>query len=202
MSQQTPIINLPITAALMLNTQALSLTDEEFEQLCRDNPDLRIELTAKGDLILMPPTSPDSGWRNSNLNYQISHWARTDGTGVVFDSSTLFTLPNGAKRSPDVSWIRRARWDALTEKQKQSFARICPDFVLELRSPTDTLAALQEKMLEYLSNGAELGLLIDPQTKLVHLYRPNQPVEILNDPETVSGDPVLPGFQLNVREIW
>jgi len=209
MSQQTlldesasatvaPILPGPIK----LNIKSLKLTEEQFEFLCRDNRDLRIELTAQGELVIMSPTGMKTGWRNAKLTQSICYWSEKDGTGVCCDSSTLFTLPNGAKRSPDVSWIRRERVDALTEKQQEGFAPICPDFVLELRLPSDTVAEVQRKMDEYMSNGAELGWMIDPYSKHVYIYRPRQPIECLENPETVSGDPLLPGFVLNVREIW
>jgi Uma2 family endonuclease len=150
----------------------------------------------------MSPTGMKTGWRNSKLNYYFMQWTLNDGTGICCDSSTLFTLPNGAKRSPDVSWFRQERVDLLTEKQRDGFAPIRPDFVLELRSPSDTVAFVQRKMDEYMANGAQLGWMIDPFTKRVYIYRPQQPAECLEDPDVVAGDPLLPGFVLNVREIW
>jgi Uma2 family endonuclease len=185
-----------------LNVQGVIVSDEQFELLCRENRELRLELTARKELIIMPPTGSKTGWRNSNVNSDLVVWARIDGTGIVFDSSSLFTLPNGAKRSPDASWVRRERWDALSDTEQDGFAPLCPDFVVELRSRTDRLSDLQEKMQEYIDNGARLGWLIDPVEKRMHIYRPGQAVEVLNDPVTVSGDPVLPGFVLNVRELW
>lgn len=202
MAQPTILIGEDKEQSMPLNLQSLRLDDEQFHDLCRDNPDLRFELTAKGELIIMPPTGSMSGWRNSNLNYQLVGWTRADGTGICFDSSTLFTLPNGAKRSPDVSWIRLERWNKLTEDEQEEIAPICPDFVVELRSRTDRLSELQDKMIEYIENGAQLGWLIDPKNKRVHVYRPNQTVEVLENPETVSGAPVLQGFVLNLSEIW
>jgi len=187
---------------LKLKIQETRLTEEQFVLLCQENPDLQIELSAQGELVIMPPTGLKTGLRNSLLTYELVAWAKIDGTGLVFDSSTLFTLPNGAKRSPDASWVRREKWDTLTEEQQEKFAQICPDFVVELRSPTDRLSVLQEKMQEYIDNGALLGWLIDPLEKRVSVYRPGQPVELLNDPDTLSGDPVLLGFVLHVRELW
>ena len=187
---------------LKLNVQGAKLTEEQFMRLCQENPELRIELTAKGELVIMPPTGTKTGWRNGTLTLRLAGWAETDGTGVAFASSTLFTLPNGAKRSPDASWVRRDRWDALTEEQQEGAAPLCPDFVVELRSPTDRLSILQEKLQEYLDNGARLGWLIDPLDKRAYVYRPGQPVEALDNPATLSGAPVLPGFVLNVRELW
>ena len=185
-----------------LNVQGVIVSDDQFKLLCQENPALQLELTARKELIIMPPTGSKTGWRNSNVNSDLVVWSRIDGTGIVFDSSTLFTLPNGAKRSPDVSWVRRERWDALSDAEQEGFAPLCPDFVVEIRSRTDRVSDLQEKMQEYIDNGIRLGWLIDPMEKRVHIYRPGQAVELLNDPVTVSGDPVLPGFVLNVRELW
>jgi Uma2 family endonuclease len=178
------------------------LTGEDFDQLVRDNPELRMELTATGELILMSPTGSKTGLLNAELNLQFGTWAKKDHSGVVFDSSTLFVLPNGARRSPDLSWVKRERWEALTKEEQEGFAPLCPDFVIELRSRSDNLPPLEEKMLEYVGNGALLGWLIDPLKKQVFIYRPNQAAEILEDPDTVSGDPELPGFKLNARELW
>ncbi len=185
-----------------LNLRETHLTEEQFVHLCQENSDLRIELTAQGELVIMPPTGMESGRRNLRLARRVDEWTEADGTGIAFDSSTMFTLPNGAKRSPDASWLRRERWDALPVKEREGFGLICPDFVIELRSPTDRLKDLHEKMREYLANGARLGWLIDPVKKRVSVYRPDQPVEVLDDPAAVSGDPVLPGFVLLVRELW
>ncbi|MBM4259114.1 MAG: Uma2 family endonuclease [Deltaproteobacteria bacterium] len=198
---QTPVVY-EGTEPVKLNVRGVIVSDEQFELLCQENRELRLELTARKELIIMPPTGSKTGWRNSNINTDLVVWARKDGTGLVFDSSTLFTLPNGAKRSPDASWVKRERWEALTEAQQDGFAPLCPDFVIELRSPSDRLPDVQEKMQEYIENGARLGWLIDPLEQRVHIYRPGQPVEVLDNPPTVGGDPVLPGFALNVRELW
>ena len=197
-----PTVATEYSLPLKLNVHDTHLTEEQFVLLCQENPDLRIELTAQGELVLMPPTGMETGRCNNRIAYRVTAWSDMDGSGVVFDSSTLFTLGNGAKRSPDVSWVRRERWDALSEAQRRGFGPLCPDFVVELRSPSDRLADLQEKMQEYIANGARLGWLIDPQDKRVYVYRPGQSVEMLDDPPTVSGDPVLPGFVLSVRELW
>jgi Uma2 family endonuclease len=178
------------------------LTGEDFDQLVRDNPELRMELTATGELILMSPTGSKTALRNAELNRQVGNWAKANGRGVVFDSSTLFLLPNGARRSPDASWVKRERWEALTEKEQEGFAPLCPDFVIELHSRSDNLPPLEDKMLEYIANGAQMAWLIDPLRKRVYIYRPNRTTEILEDPETVSGDPELPEFNLDVRELW
>ena len=189
-------------ASYPMNICAPWLTEELFLRLCRDNPELRLELTARGELIIMPPTGAETGWRNGRLSQRLGNWAETEGTGLAFDSSTGFTLPNGAKRSPDASWVRRTRWSALTKDQRREFAPLCPDFVVELRSPTDSVSALQAKLQEYIENGAQLGWLIDPVERRVHVYRPGQPVDVLDDPTTLAGDPVLPGFVLTVSELW
>ncbi len=190
------------TFRLQLDISALDMTEEQFLRLCSDNSDLRFELTATGELIIMPPTGGDTGTFNFRIVQRFGNWVDIDGTGVPFDSSTGFLLPNGAVRSPDVSWVRRERWAALTVEERVKCPPLCPDFVLELRSPSDRLAVAQDKMIEYLENGTLLGWLIDPETKSVHIYRAGQPVETLEGPDTVSGDPVLPGFVLDLRELW
>lgn len=178
------------------------MNEEEFYEFCRINSELRIERTKEGAIIVMPPTYTRTGGRNFELTGSFWAWAKQDGTGKGFDSSTGFTLPNGAKRSPDVSWIRNDRWNVLTEQERKRFARICPDFVIELRSETDSLKTLQAKMEEYIENGAQLGWLIDPLKRQVHVYRPAGEIEVLDNPQTVSGEPLLRRFTLNVQEIW
>jgi Uma2 family endonuclease len=185
-----------------INVQRAQLTEEQFVLLCQENPELRLELSANKELIIMPPTGSEGGWRSGEVFWPLGMWTKQDGTGVSFDSSTGFTLPNGAIRSPDASWIRRERWTALSKAQREKFAPLCPDFVVEVRSQTDKLPDLRDKMQEYIANGARLGWLIDPLEKRVYIYRPNQSVEILENPETLSGDPELPGFGLRVRELW
>ena len=180
----------------------IEMTREQFFELCQLNRDLRIERTAEGDLVIMPPTGGETGARNAELVMQVKLWAKRDGSGVVFDSSTGFDLPNGATRSPDVAWVKRSRLAALTPEQKQRFLPLCPDFVIELRSPSDPLSILQEKMEEYLANGAQLGWLIDPVERQVYVYRPGAPVERLDNPAELRGDPVLPGFVLDLRTVW
>ena len=179
-----------------------SMSVEEFYEFCQANRDLRIERTASGEVIIMPPAFSDTGNRNIKIAQQLANWAEQDGTGETFDSSAGFTLPNGATRSPDASWIKLERWNALTEEQKASFAPICPDFVIELRSKSDTLSGLQDKMQEYMNNGVSLGLLIERKNRNVYIYRPNQEPEILDNPETVSAEPELPGFVLRMATIW
>ncbi len=185
-----------------LDFHSARLTEKQFDELCQNHPDLKFELSAKGELIVMPPTSMESGWRNNDLGYEVTTWARKDKTGIIFDSSTMFTFPNGAKRSPDVSWILKKRVEKLSLAERRKFARIVPDFIIELRAPSDALEDLQNKMAEYIQNGVRLGWLIDPMEKKVHIYRTNGEVEILENPKKVSGEDVLIGFELSVREIW
>ena len=178
------------------------LSDQEFFDFCQANPELRIERTSEGDLIIMSPTGGNTGRRNFNLTYQFGLWLETYSDGIGFDSSTGFILPNGAERAPDLSWVRNERWEALTEAERNVFPPLCPDFVAELRSPSDSLSSLKDKMQEYLDNGARLGWLIDPIDKNIYIYQSNQPVICLDEPKTISGDPVLPGFVLNLQKIW
>ncbi|MEG4066323.1 Uma2 family endonuclease [Microcoleus sp. Pol11C2] len=180
---------------------SIHLTDEQFFQLCQNNRDYQFERTASGELIIMPPTGSETSKRNMDLSYQLRSWSRQNNLGVAFDSSGGFRLPNGADRSPDASWVKKERWDALTPEQKDSFAPLCPDFVVELRSRTDSLKKLQEKLQEYIDNGAKLGWLIDRQNRRVEIYRPGQDVEIIENPATLSGEDVLPGFVLDLAEI-
>ncbi len=179
-----------------------SVTPEQFEELCSKYSDLRLELTSTGELIVMPGTGSQTGVRNADLTFQLTLWTKKDGRGVCFDSSTIFALPNTARRSPDASWVRRERWDNLTQRQREGFAPICPDFVVELRSPSDRLSKVRAKMVEYIHNGAWLGWLIDPFEFRVYVYRPDHELVILESPETVSGDPLLPGFTLNLIDLW
>ena len=179
-----------------------SVTPKQFERLCRKYSDLRLELTSTGELIVMPPTGSETGRRNSNLTYQLEAWARRDGSGLCFSCSTLFALPNNARRSPDACWIRRERWECLSKREQEGFAPICPDFVVELRSKSDRVSQLCSKMDEYIANGSSLGWLIDPLTRRVHIYRHGQEPFILENPKTVSGDPLLPGFTLEMAELW
>jgi Uma2 family endonuclease len=180
----------------------IDLTNEQFYQLCQRNPNLRFERTAQGELIIMSPTGGETGNRNGRLTQQLFNWTDADGTGVAFDSSTGFKLPNGADRSPDAAWLTLERWNALTPEQRERFLPLCPDFVVELISPSDVLSTGQAKMQEYIGNGARLGWLLDRKTKQVEVYRPGQAVEILQAPETLSGEDVLPGFILNLTLIW
>ncbi|MEY2914012.1 MAG: hypothetical protein RLZZ184_3321 [Cyanobacteriota bacterium] len=180
----------------------IDMTDDQFFQLCQNNRKLRFERNANGELIIMSPAGGETGNRNGRLNQQLFNWTDADGTGIAFDSSTGFKLPNGADRSPDASWIKLERWDALTDEEKQKFPPICPDFVIELLSPSDSLKTTQEKMKEYIDNGVRLGLLINRKSRQVEIYRPGKEVEVLDSPATVSGEDVLKGFVLNLGMIW
>ena len=189
----------PLTVSL---PAVAPMTHEQFYAFCQANRDLRIERTATGDVVIMPPAFSDTGNRNFNLAAYLWVWTEQDGTGLGFDSSSGFTLPNGATRSPDAAWIKADRWNALTEEEKASFAPICPDFVIELRSASDTLTGLQAKMQEYMENGVLLGWLIDRKHRTVHIYRSNQAPQILENPDSISGDPELPGFMLPMAKVW
>ena len=181
---------------------AQGVTPEQFEELCRKYRKLRLELTSTGELIIMQPADLQTGVRNADLTYQLEAWARTDGSGVCFGSGTVFELSNGAWRSPDAAWTKREKWDRLTKEEKESFGGLCPDLVGELRSSTERLTQLRNKMLEYIENGVSLGWLIDPSERRVYVYRPDHDLVILENPETVCGDPLLPGFTLNVTDLW
>lgn len=185
-----------------LTIHALKLSDADFERLVRANPDWTFEQTAAGELVVVPPTGGTSGRKNRNLTGQFSNWVEQNlELGEGFDSSTLFVLPNGAKRSPDTSWVERGRWDALSRAQQDGYPPLCPDFVVELRSPTDSLEELQAKMREYMDNGARLGWLINPQDRTVEIYRPGREVLVLQSPTSLSGEDVLPGFVLDLKGI-
>jgi Uma2 family endonuclease len=189
--------------ALTVNLQSvLELTDEQFFQICQANRDLKFERTASGELIIMPPTGGETGNKNARITQQLMNWTDADGTGIAFDSSTCFKLPNSADRSPDASWIKLERWDALTEEEKQKFPPISPDFVVELLSPSDSLKVAQEKMKEYIDNGVRLGWLINRKSRQVEIYRPGQEVDVLESPVTLSGEDVLNGFVLNLGLVW
>jgi Uma2 family endonuclease len=184
---------------LKINTKAW--TDDEYFDFCQQNQDLRIETTKDGDLIIMPPTGAETGDKNSELNMQLRIWTKQNGKGKCFDSNTEFKLPSGANKSPDASWVLKERYLALTQKQREGFPPICPDFVVELRSKSDRLKPIQDKMSEFIENGVRLGWLIDPYQKQVHIYRKNGEIEILENPKTVSGEDVLEGFELDLEEI-
>ena len=184
----------PIT----LSFRNVALSDDQFYQLCQDNENWQLERMAQGELIIMPPVGGLSGNRESNLIGELWLWNRQTKLGKVFSSSTIFTLPNGAKRSPDVAWVKSDRWESLTLEEQEKFPPLCPYFVIELRSRTDSLSQLQEKMQEYLNSGLQLGWLINPQEQQVEIYRPNQAIEIVQLPTILSGEKVLPEFILDI----
>lgn len=180
---------------------SIDLTDEQFWQLCQRNRDYRFERNTKGDLIVMSPTGSDTGRRNLDMIVQLGNWNKQNKLGVAFDSSTGFKLPNGAERSPDASWVQKEKWESLTSEEQERFAPICPDFVVELRSKSDALKPLQEKMQEYINNGAKLGWLIDRQNQQVEIYRQGKVIETIKSPQTLLGEDILPGFVLDLTEI-
>jgi Uma2 family endonuclease len=186
--------------------KGFKITPEQFDVLAEAEQLARMELTKDGELIVMSPTGGEAGRKNSRLTQQVATWTYKDGTGEVFDSSTVFALPNGARRSPDVSWVKLDRWNSLTQKQKEGFPPLVPDFVIELVSPSDVrnqrYEDLQVKMQEYLDNGVRLGWLIEPKAKIVEIYRIGKQVEILNNPQTLSGEDVLSGFILDLSKIF
>ena len=182
--------------------QTFKVTHEQFQQIAAVNRDLRLERTATGELIIMAPTGSDTGYRNQDMSGQLWLWNRQTKLGVVFDSSSGFKLPNDADRSPDASWVKLERWHTLTPKEQEGFAPLCPDFVVELRSKSDNMEPLREKMREYIANGSCLGWLIDRKNHKVEIYRQNQDVEILDNSTTLSGEDLLPGFVLDLTDVW
>ena len=193
-----------ISSPLILHfPSSMQMTDEQFFQFCQENRDLRIERNQFGEISIMSPAGSETGNREFNIAVQLGIWSEKDGTGIGFSSSTGFTLSTGAKRSPDAAWIKLERWNQLTPKQQKKFARICPDFVIELRSDSDQLQPLKDKMNEYMQEPEiKLGLLIDRKNRRVYIYRPGQVEEYLENPDTVSCEPVLSGFVLNMNKIW
>ena len=179
----------------------LDLTHEQFWLLCQNHPDLKFERTAKGELIIMSPTGGETGNHNIEIAFQLQAWSRQNSLGIAFDSSTGFQLPNGAERSPDAAWVSKERWNALSREQQRRFPPLCPDLVIELLSPSDSLPKLREKMQEYMDNQALLGWLIDLKNRRVEIYRPNRAVETLISPTTLSGEGILPGFILDLTKI-
>ncbi len=187
-----------IMSALTLNLDTVHLTDEQFYEICQNNREFKFERTAKGELIIMSPVGGESGNREADLIIDLGIWNRQTRLGFTFSSSTIFKLPNSADRSPDAAWIRRERWEALTPEQRRKFPPIAPDFIIELRSATDDLEMLRDKMREYMDAGVQLGWLINPQQQQVEIYRQGQDVEVRNLPTELSGENVLPGFNLSL----
>lgn len=196
----SPIIS-PAIFKLKLRPK-INLTEDQLYEFCLLNRDLRIEQTAEGELLIMPPAGSETGRRNNSLSGQLWYWTKKDGTGADFDSSAGFRLPSGSVRSPDASWIERSRWESVPPEKREKFAPVCPDFVVELLSPEDNPDLTRAKMEEYIENGARLGWLIDPKQKQVCVYRPGVPVQCLDNPASISADPELPGFILDLTEIW
>jgi Uma2 family endonuclease len=190
-----------VTTVTVNLSPPFELTDDAFFQLCQNNPDVKFERTAAGELVVMSPVGGEGGKREADLTFELVGWNRQRHLGIVFSSSAGFRLPNGADRSPDAAWVKQERWDALTPEQRRKFPPIAPDFVIELRSETDDLRMLQAKMNEYIDNGVVLGWLINPQDEQVEVYRQGASVEVLNAPITLSGEDVLPGFVLDLSRI-
>ncbi|MDQ3326956.1 MAG: Uma2 family endonuclease [Chloroflexota bacterium] len=197
------IIRPPQSSLVVRLAPALHLDDRQLFALCRLNRDLRIERTAEGDLEIMPPTAEETGSQNAALTTLLTTWSWQDGTGTAYDSSVGFRLPNGAVRSPDASWVLRSRLDVFSrEARGRGFLPLCPDFVAELRSPSDTITELQDKMRAYMENGARIGWILDPPARRVYVYRVGASVQVLDDPAQVSADPELPGFTLELGKLW
>ena len=199
-----PVTPEPFGPIVLRLPPGVKLTEEQFLELCGLNGELRIEINARGELELLPPTHSETSSRNMDISTDLNVWARGDGRGIAFESNAGFTLPNGALRSPDASWVLKSRLAELPESDRYKFAPLCPDFVIELRSSSDRLRDIQAKMEEYMEDGARLGWLIDPldPRRRVYIYRPGVPVDVLEAPETLSGDPELPGFVLELERIW
>jgi Uma2 family endonuclease len=187
---------------IKLPASILAMNDDQFFDFCQVNRELRIERSAEGDILIMSPAGWRSGRRNAIVTMRLGVWAERDGTGVVVDSSTGFRLPNGATRSLDAAWILKSKLERFSIAEQEKFLPLCPDFVIELKSPTDRLADLKNKLQEYVANGARLGWLLNPEVRLVLVFRPGRAVEILDHPEAVSADPELPGFVLDLKKIW
>jgi Uma2 family endonuclease len=188
-------------ARIAIDLSGIGLTDEIFARICRDNPELGFERTASGELVVVTPTGLQSGHREIRILQRLGEWTDRDGTGIAFSSNALYTLPNGAKRAPDASWIRLDRWKRLSSKDREGFGPIAPDFVVEVRSPTDRIADLQEKMREYAATGVRLGWLLDPFGREAWVYRPDSDPEHIPNPQWLEGEDVLPGFRFDFSEI-
>ncbi|MCC5663424.1 Uma2 family endonuclease [Nostoc sp. CHAB 5784] len=201
MTTNLPVVTEIIPMVLQLQP-AIALTEDQFYEFCQLNGDFRIERNAVGELVIMPPTGSETDQHNFDIIVQLGIWTKQDGTGVGFGSSGGFTLLNGAVRSPDAAWIKRDRWEAIPPELRKKFAPICPEFLIELRSETDNLRILQDKMQEYIDNGTQLGWLIDRKQRRVFIYRPNIAVEELDNPKTLYGEALLPGFVLDLSQVW
>jgi Uma2 family endonuclease len=191
-----------MTAITLNLNPIIKLTEDQFFQLCQENDNIRLERTEAGELIIMSPAGGETSSSNAGLTAQLWIWNEQNKLGKVFDSSGGFKLPNGANKSPDAAWVKLERWKALTPEQQKKFPPLCPDFVVELLSPSDSLKETQDKMKEYRDNGALLGLLINRKNRQVEIYRPGAEVEVLDNPTQVLCESVLPGFVLNLGSIW
>jgi len=197
-----PLTDFDTEIYLVLDIRDLGFTDDQFFRLCRDNEGLDIEMSGDGELIIMTPNRPTTSRKHLRIALRLGAWSDQNGTGDAYDATAIFTLPNGAKRSPDAAWILKSRWTALTKKEQERFTpRICPDFVVEVRSPNDRIKKLKAKMQEYIANGVRLAWLLDPIDNRAYIYRPSEPVQEVAKPEVLNGDPVLPGFHFDFREI-
>jgi Uma2 family endonuclease len=199
---RTPGVFAPFRAFVVRLPSDLSLSDEQLLQLSRLNPDLRIERNAHGDILVMAPTGGETGERNAEITMQLRMWAKKDRTGATFDSSTGFRLESGAVRCPDAAWIRHSRLSQLTKEQRKGLIPLCPDFLIELVSPSDSMSELRSKMEEYIDNGAQLGWLLDPESRRAFVYRPDKPVEELDNPARLAADPLMKGFGLDLTDVW
>jgi Uma2 family endonuclease len=191
-----------MTSIILNLSPFVELSDDQFYQLCRNHRELQFERTAQGELVIVAPVGGEGGEREAELISDLVFWNRRTGLGKVFSSSTCFKLPNGANRSPDAAWVALERWNQLTIEQQKKFPPLCPNFVIELRSETDALEPLQKKMQEYISNGLRLGWLIDPQNRQVEVYRANLEKQVLESPQQLDGEAVLPGFIFNLATLW
>jgi Uma2 family endonuclease len=190
-------------ASIVLNlTPFVELSDDQFYQLCQNHRDLKFERTVQGELVIVTPVGGEGGSREADLIGDLVYWNRRTQLGKVFSSSTCFKLPNGADRSPDAAWVTLERWNQLTPEQQKKFPPICPDFVIELRSESDTLEPLQKKMQEYLSNGLRLGWLVNPQKRQVEIYRANQDKQVIENPKQLDGEEVLLDFVFDLSILW
>ena len=187
---------------ITVNVASIGFTPDQFLRLCDDNPELDFELTARKEIIAMPPCGATTSWQEGEAFAQLHVWAKRNKTGLAFPSSAGFMLPNGATRAPDAAWLRREKWESLSRRERDKFALVCPDFVIEVKSKRNTMTELHEKMREYLKNGSQMGWLIQPGRGHVYIYRQGQQPEHLKHPQSVSGDPVLPGFTLDLTEMW
>ena len=201
MTAQLPTIT-EVTPMVLKFHPVISMTDEQLFEFCQLNKDFQIERKANGEIVIMSPTGSETEERNFDLIVQLGIWTKLDGTGVGFGSSGGFTLPSGAVRSPDAAWIKKTDWQAIPAELRKKFAPICPEFVVELRSESDSLKVLQDKMEEYINNGTKLGWLIDRKERIVYIYRPNIPIEKLDNPSKLSGEDILSGFMLDLTSIW